>query len=380
MARLPLILACLCLVGSACTNAVDPNDPRVGIAEISTRFPGFESDIIYIENGLITLLNGQTGAKRVYQKTMGIGKLDHLRTAGDGRHALYLQFPSTNRSGPLIQLDLVTGNEAMAYSAPIEGFTVYNEGNILISRRVDGCVTIFGCAEWIMFNRFTGNEMNLNAAIEAANAKWGVTIHPPHLSSRSGNDLVIRNRFRDLISDVQKEAVVRFLVRDGQLEPFSLDTLAVDYREFGYTGNYALRRQGQLFQGQLFLDRIDAGTTTMIEKDSTRIRSYSFSTGDEYVVVKKSRTYSKEFYLNDGYHIYKVATGRYFHLFNQSLNMDAFHFSPNKTSVIFLAQFKDESKWHLVTTKIDGTNPVILSTLYTTSEMPRFISVTDDAL
>ncbi len=358
MTRLPLILACLCLFVSTCTNAVNPNDPRVKVEDIPTGFHGYPKDILLNSDGLITIINGQTGTRRTFDHRGSLeGSISRLIGSPSGRY-VYFILRNVTIDGALHRLNVDQGRFESLNDIIIRNYILVDDEHVILNDS-NGCPLLAipdTCTRNILLHSSSRTQHSLNSALESAISLIGHVTGWSFSFSTYDGKIFAQTMIRPDTSQSLKNLRIWFELNSGGLTYSHADTVdLVGSDVFSHTGRYRLRKETDLY-----LDDLNTGSSKLIANQTLRISTYNFSPDDKKVVIRVRRSYSNELEAYFGHYLYNIHSGRLFHLFNKAMSTNNLRFSPDMTSILFLATFRGSPGEYLISIRPDGSNAVVL--------------------
>lgn len=353
---------------NSCHDPASIDDRVQEISDFPEIFEGLGYDIIFVADGVITRYDKTIHERVSYPTDLVNHKVDKIRVSPDGKYVYFIDLPNgLDTSGELLRLNLessvVSKNNPSVIS---RDFRFLTESVIQKSGSSELCGYTF-----ILQNIKNGTKHYLCEALEPLfeeleiNTLYGKTYNIRHDSDGFFTYFRENNFESDLRSTHYK---ITLELTDQNLIVTAIDSL-FSSPQFNTVTNETARYY--LYKSNSGLTITDRETNAKQVIDPTdRILSFGFH--DKYVIVKKRREYSQEFYLHDGYHIYDIETGHYFQLFPESLGMNALRLSPDGSKILANARFVDNNKWQVVVMNVDGSNPAIISDRSKNNVMPRF--------
>lgn len=352
------LLACLLLVISACSSAVDPNDPRVSVEDIPTGFHGYPKDILLNSDGLITIINGQTGTRRIVDHRESLdGHVSKLVGSPSGRYVYFILWQGTV-DGTLHRLDIEQGTFESLNDIIIRDYRLVDDEHVIIHDS-NGCPFSLlpnSCTRNILLHSSSRTQYSLNSALESALGLLGHDTGWPFSFSTFDGNVYAQTMIRPDSSQSLKNLRIWFDLTTEGLQYSRADTVdLVGSDVISHTGTYRLR-----LNTDLFLDDLNTGDSQVIANQSLRISTYGFSPDDKNVVIRVRRSYSNELESYYGHYLYHIGSGRLFHLFNKAMSTNNLRFSPDMTSILFLATFRGSPGEYLISIRPDGSNAVVV--------------------
>lgn len=361
-----------------CVDPASIDDRIDSIEKFPNKFEGLTHDIVFVSDSVITRIDKNTNEVYTYPSHTIKDKPHSIRLTSDGRYVYFIDRSKAWGSvGPLKRLDLHTGDFTNAERSITEsGFSLLNDTLLTISSSDNpDCIGHFPSSFQLIKPLKSSADLYVCTALDQGAEEFQLSPEgrASGVINKNGSFFLYYT-----ITDYSPEAIANRYTKyrlDLEITNYSISVTSVDSlfstefsTKIGTTGRYAIFANDN---GLHLKDLLDS-STRLIDPDLDSIGNSNLHRDDTFVVVKKRREYSREFFLHDGYHVYHIPTGKYTQILPESLGMDAFRISPDGKQMLFLASFNDNSNWHVTVSNSDGSNAAVVSERNKRSVMPRF--------
>jgi len=340
-----------------------------------TTFQGLEHNLVFTSGDRLMLLSRQNNQVSEIELRNTEHKPHHLRIGSNGKYLYFVdRMEGANHTGSVFRHDFENNRLTKLAIEPVRDMILLNDEYLLTSSTETSCPVTHVFRMDFLIRISNGNKISFCDVY----AQYAAIHGTPETGSRTPityNDGIYTSYFHNFTAveneNVRRDFKVSFALTGGQLT-------VVDFQELNEPriGKFTQdeRYQLKIIDNEgLFIKNMESRETNLIDASVRSIQDVHFVINDTHVMVRKERDYSRELFRKYGFHLYEIATGRYFQVLEESQDMRMLRFSESGNQMVAVAQFRNNNNWLIVVMSYDQQRKAIVSNREISNSFPLFV-------